>query len=91
MKITAEEAFAYVMGIAGMIVQHDREINPQEAVERAGQVMMQAKSFADAWEKTHDEDGNMKNPRELLASMQKRGMTPEQQKRFDELKAAINA
>jgi hypothetical protein len=62
MNIKPEDAFIYVLNIAGVIVANGKDIKPRDAVEQAGEIMMLAQKFSEAWHETHDEAGNFKNP-----------------------------
>jgi hypothetical protein len=69
MNIKADNVFIYVLNIAGAIVSQDSSITPKLAVERAFKTLCYAEKCGDAWAETHDEEGKIKNPLELLTTL----------------------
>jgi hypothetical protein len=69
MNIKAEDAFIYVLNISGAIVSQNSEITPGQAVERAFETLFYAEKCGDAWAETHDENGKMKDPLEILQNL----------------------
>jgi hypothetical protein len=69
MKIKADDAFSYILNISGAIVSQDSTITPEKATMRAFETLCHAEKCADAWAETRDENGNMKDPLDLLKSL----------------------
>jgi hypothetical protein len=69
MNIKAEDVFIYVLNISGAIVSQNSEITPERAVQRAFETLCHAERCGDAWAETHDENGKMKDPLEILQSL----------------------
>jgi hypothetical protein len=57
------------LNISGAIVSQDSEITPERAVQRAFETLCHAERCGEAWKETHDENGKMKDPLEILQNL----------------------
>jgi hypothetical protein len=84
MKIKADDAFIYILNISGAIVSQDSTITPEKATMRAFETLFHAERCADAWAETHDENGNLKDPFELLKSLGEK-LSPENREKLGDM------
>jgi hypothetical protein len=86
MKIKADDVFIYILNIAGAIVSQNSNITPEEATKRAIQTLCYVEKCADAWAETHDENGNLKDPLELLKGLGEK-LSPESMEKLGDIAA----
>jgi hypothetical protein len=70
MKIKEEDVFIYLLNLSGAIVSQNSEISPEDSVAKALATLLNVKKASEAWTVFYDEDGEIKDPLDLLKRLE---------------------